>query len=531
MVGLLAQVPTSTPELSPIPRSAIPKARIIETPHVPWSYLTPMLILMVGALVLLIVVALVRGKLPRSSCAIYTALVAGASLVSAWPLWHRVSNAKQGPISAVKGAIGVDHFTLFVGALICIAVILSALLADGYLRREGLDGPELYILMLLAATGGMILGSANDLMVMFLGIEILSIATYVMAAMHMRRLSSQEAGLKYFVLGAFSSAFLLYGIALVYGATGSMSLLKIQTFLSTHVVTHDGLLLAGLALMLAGFGFKIAAAPFHMWAPDVYQGAPSPVSAFMASGVKVAGFAGLLRVFVLPFGAYAEQWRPIVYAFAVLSLIVGSVTAIVQTNVKRALAYSSINHAGFILLGVGAASAEGTAAALFYLLCYTVMAAGSFGIITVVGRSGDGLHNLDDYKGLARSRPGVAMVFTVFLLAQAGTPFTAGFLAKFGVIQAAADRGNWWLALIAMLTAVISAFIYLRIVVAMYFSGGGEHGDEPVELAGPAVRVPWAAGLSLAVALVATVVLGFVPGPFTSAARTAVPQLVADTGR
>ena len=292
------------------------------------------------------------------------------------------------------------------------------------------------------------------------------------------------------MLGAFSSAFLLYGIALTYGATGSTNLVRIQAFLSEVVITQNGLLLAGMAFMLVGFGFKVGAVPFHSWVPDVYQGSPSPVSGFMASGIKAAGFAGLLRVFVVTLGpTYADDWRPMVYALAVLSLLVGSLFAIVQTNVKRMLAYSSISHAGFILVAVEAASAEGTSAALFYLLAYTFMVVGSFGIVTIMGRGGDGLHTLEDYKGLGRTRPGIALLFSVFLLAQAGVPFTGGFLAKFYVINSAVAEGQYVLAVIAMVAAVIGAFLYLRIVVAMYFDGN-EYGGEFAELAGPARADP-----------------------------------------
>ncbi len=274
--------------------------------------------------------------------------------------------------------------------VICAAVILTALIADDYLRREGLDGPELSILVLLSASGGVIMASANDLIVMFLGLEILSIAVYVLAAMHRKRLSSQEAGVKYFVLGAFSSAFLLYGIAFVYGGTGSTNLVRIVDYFSTSVVASNGLILAGLALMLVGFGFKVAAAPFHWWTPDVYQGAPSPVVAFMASAVKAAGFAGLLRVFYLGFDSWQDDWKPIVFALAALTLLVGSILAVVQTNVKRMLAYSSISHAGFMLVGVQVATGLGVAAVLFYLAAYTFMVAGSFAVVTLVGRAGDG---------------------------------------------------------------------------------------------------------------------------------------------
>lgn len=525
IAALLRQLPPAGIDTTP------PPAGELVTPDVPWSYLAPLLILSIGVILGLVGVSFVRNKFPRFVGAGLTVVTAAAALVSIVPLWHRVGNAEEGAISAVAGAVGVDRFSLFLTGVICVAVILVALLADGYLRREELEGPELYLLMLIAAAGGAIMVSANDLIVLFIGLEIVSIAAYVMAAMHSRRLSSQEAGLKYFVLGGFGSAILLYGVAMIYGATGSTSLLHAQQFLSDRIVRQDGLLLAGLGLMLVGFGFKVAAAPFHMWAADVYQGAPSPVSAFMSSAVKVVAFGGMLRVFVVAFESYRDQWAPIVFTLAVLSLLVGSVLAVVQTNVKRMLAYSSINHAGFILVGIEAASSRGTAATLFYLASYTVMTIGSFGIVTLIGRTGDGRHTLDDYKGLGRARPGLAFLFTVFLLAQAGTPFTAGFVAKFGVIQAAAERSHWALAVIAMVSATISGFLYLRIIASMYFVGGGAHGDEPAEFAGPAVAVPKGAAVALALALVGTIVLGVVPSSIETLTDDAIPEFVIPDGR
>jgi NADH-quinone oxidoreductase subunit N len=356
---------------------------------------------------------------------------------------------------------------------------------------------------------------------MFLGIEILSIAVYVMAALHQRRLTSQEAGFKYFVLGALSSALLLYGIAFLYGATGSTSLVATQQFLSERVVLNDAMLLLGLTLIMVGFAFKVGAAPFHMWTPDVYQGSPSPAVAYMASAVKVAAFAGMLRVFVVAFSTYRDFWRPLVIAIALLSLFVGSITALVQNNVKRMLAYSSIAHAGFVLVGVEAASARGTAATLFYLAAYTVMAAGSFGVVTLVGRTGDAAHGLVDYRGLSRSNPGLALAFTVLLLAQAGTPFTVGFLAKFGVIGAAVDADQWILAVAAMVSAVISAYLYLRVIVAMYFEE--DDADAPVE----AVGVPRMAAVAIGLTVAVTLAAGVAPQPLERMAEDAVPQFVA----
>jgi NADH-quinone oxidoreductase subunit N len=280
--------------------------------------------------------------------------------------------------------------------------------------------------------------------------------------------------------------------------------------------------------MIVGLGFKVAAVPFHMWTPDVYEGSPTPVTGFMAAAAKAAGFAALLRILYSTFATNSLDWQPIVWALAVLSLVVGSVVAVVQTDVKRMLAYSSINHAGFILVGVQAATERGVAAALFYLGAYTFMIAGSFGVVTLVGRRGDGRHRLDDYEGLARREPLLALVFTVFLLAQAGVPLTSGFLAKFYVIAAAVDASSYPLAVVAMVSAVIAAFLYLRIVLAMYGAPEGEETEEAAPATRPTrLRVPAAAGIALAVSFVATVGIGIVPDPLTDTSRDAVPELVA----
>ncbi len=498
----------------------------IETPGIDWSALWPAVVLILGAILLLTISSLLRKRLPEGFHAMWTVAAGLGAIAAAVPLWDRVHAAGEGPFSAVADAIGVDGFSVFFTVVICSAVVLVALLADGYLRREGLDGPEFYVLMLLSASGGLIMASANDLIVMFLGLETLSISVYVMAALHNRRRESQEAGIKYFVLGAFSSAFFLYGIAMVYGATGSTNMVKVAAFLAGNVPLSNAALLAGMAFLLVGFGFKVAAVPFHSWTPDVYQGAPTPTVAFMASAVKAAGFAGLIRVFSLTFATYSSDWQPVIYALAVLTLVVGAFLAVVQTDVKRMLAYSSINHAGFILIGVEAATAQGVTAALFYLAAYTFMVIGTFGVITVVSRKGDALTSLDDFKGLAGSRPVLAFVFTVFLFAQAGVPLTSGFFAKFYVLDAAVDASSYWLALVAMLTAVVSAFLYLRIIVSMYM--GAADGDEPSPgLDGPPVEVPAAAGLALAICLAFTLVVGFFPQTLLDIASDAIPVLVA----
>jgi NADH-quinone oxidoreductase subunit N len=487
------------------------QVRELDTPQVEWSALAPMLVLLGGAVLLMVVGSLLPRRSRIAWHAGFTVLVAAGSVAAAVPLWFRVRD--DGPIDAVAAAVRIDGLTVFLGVVIAVSVALAALLSDGYLRRERLEGSEAYVLMLLSATGGVVMAGANDLIVLFLGLEILSIAVYVLAGIHVRRVRSGEAAFKYLILGAFSSAFMLYGIALVYGATGSTNLTTIRSYLATTILTNDLMLLGGFALLLVGLGFKVAAAPFHAWAPDVYDGSPSPVVAYMASGVKAAGFAGLIRVFVFGFSSYRTDWKPIVYVLAVATLLVGSVVAVSQTNVKRMLAYSSISHAGFILVGVQAATERGVEASLFYLATYTFTVAGSFGVATVVGRTGDNAHSLDDYKGLGRRSPLLAFSFLVFLLAQAGVPFTSGFVAKFWVIGAAVDARSFWLGLVAMLSAVISAYVYLRIVLAMY-------GDTAEEDA-PRLRVPAGARIALVASVIATIGLGIVPGPLTDAAGTA----------
>ena len=450
--------------------------------------------------------------------AAFTAGLGLVALAATWGLWNGAL-AVDGPFDAVGGQYGIDGFSVVFTGVIAATVVLVSLLLDDHLDREGMAGAEMYVLMLFSAAGGVVMAGANDLIVVFLGLETLSIAVYVMTAMHLRRSESQEAGLKYFVLGAFASAFLLYGIALTYGATGSTDLVEIRGFFAGQVLVDNGLLMMGLAMLLVGFGFKVAAAPFHAWTPDVYQGAPTPVVAFMASAVKAAGFAALVRVFVVTFQPVAADWQPAVYALALLTLVVGSFMAIVQRDTKRMLAYSSISHAGFILVGVQAASPEGVAAVVFYAVAYSFLVVGSFGVLSIVSGPGDRATSLDDLDGLARRRPALAFAFTIFLLAQAGVPLTTGFVAKIAVIGAAVEARSFWLAIVAMVTAVVSAFLYLRIVLSMYL---GRAADDA-----PTIHVPRGAGLAIAVAVVITIGFGVLPGELDDIARGAVPPLLA----
>ena len=448
----------------------------IPIPSIRYLSILPPIIMIGGAVVLLAVASLVRRPLRVRVSTIGSVIISGGAFgISIWQ-WYDVR--AHGAHTYIKHAVVMDGFSVLITMLIAASMLLTALVADGYLKQEGITGAEFHVLALLSASGAMLMGSANDLIIIFLGLEILSIALYVLTAFNHHRAASGEAALKYFILGGFSSAIFVYGIALTYGATGSTNLTQIADFLSKNVVLSNGLLLAGLALMLVGFAFKVAAVPFHMWTPDVYEGAPTPITGFMAAVAKAGAFAALLRVLFSSLGTITTDWKPIIYGLAVLSLLVGSVVALRQRDVKRMLAYSSINHAGFILLGVESATSRGVSASLYYLVAYMFMTIGSFAIVTVLGRKGDGDHDLTRYRGLAQRQPLLALSFAILLLAQAGAPFTIGLWAKLQVVLAAVSGGSVPLAVIAMVTAAIAAFFYLRVAVLMYASSApGEGGD------------------------------------------------------
>ncbi len=493
-------------------------------PEVAWSAMTPLLILIMGALGLLVITALTPKKLPIGFFTLSTVAIASTAAAVAFSSWDRVTDPDQGPYTAIAGAITVDGFSVLLSTLLATIVVLVALLADGYLRRANTNASEFYVLLLLSASGGVMMALANDLIVIFLGLEVLSIALYVLAGFQGNRKESQESAIKYFLLGAFASAFLLYGIALIYGATGSTNLGEINGFLARNLAVDEGLLLGGLVMLIVGLGFKVGVVPFHNWVPDVYQGAPTPVTAFMASSVKVAGFAALLRVIVSALQVQAQDWRPAIWAIAILTLMVGPVMAIVQSDVKRMLAYSSISHAGFILIGLQAASDRGTAGAVFYLVSYAFMALGAFGVVSLVAKQGDMGVSIEQFRGLSKRRPGLALAFTVFLLGQTGVPLTSGFMAKFSVIGAAVSSKSYALAMVAMLTSVIGAFAYLRVIVAMYL---GDEEDQLSEISrSERPRIPAAAGLALGISLAVTIGVGVLPSYVLDAADDAVPVMI-----
>ncbi|MGY1661245.1 NADH-quinone oxidoreductase subunit NuoN [Geodermatophilus sp. SYSU D00705] len=404
------------------------------------------------------------------------------------------------------------------------AFVAAAAVPAGSPRdRELLTAPrvqtEVYPLATFAIGGMMLFVAANDLLIMFVALEVLSLPLYLISGLaRRRRLLSQEAAVKYFLLGAFASAFFLYGLALVYGATGSVRLTDIRA--ASAATGTDVLLVLGLGLLVVGLMFKASVAPFHAWTPDVYQGAPTPVTAFMAACTKVAAFGAILRLLYVAFGTSEWTWRPLVYGIAIVSMVVGSVLGLTQTDLKRMLAYSSIAHAGFLLTGVigyGGGSdgqSTGVPATMFYLLAYGFTTLGAFAVLTLV-RDGDGeATHLSKWAGLARRSPLTAAVMGLFLLALAGIPLTSGFTAKFAVFRAAIDDGAWPLVVVALLTSAVAAFFYVRVLVLMYFS-------EPAA-DGPTVGVPGLpTTIVLAVTVTATVVLGIVPGAVLDLAEQA----------
>jgi len=442
----------------------------IAIPHINYTTLLPELILLGGMLLLLGVSALSPVRLPTEAYASATIGLGTASLISSLILWRDVTD--RGPFSTIAHSIEVDGFAIFFLVVVSCILIVSPMFAAGYLRRSGIDGCEYYVLALISGAGAMFMASAGDLILVFLGLEILSIPLYVMAGLDHRREASGEAAMKYFVLGAFSSAIFVYGIALTYGATGSTNLATIGAFLAHNVLTSNGVLLGGLGLMLVGFGFKVAAVPFHMWTPDVYQGSPTAATGFMAAMAKVGGFAALLRVFVSTFPSLASSWQPIVWVMAIVTLVFGAVVAIVQSDAKRMLAYSSVNHAGFVLLGLQAASARGIEGSLYYIFVYSFLVLGSFAVVAAVGGADDDRHGIELFRGLGRRNPVLATMFAVLLLAQAGAPFTTGFFAKLYVVEAAVDAHSYALAVVAMGSAAIAAFFYLRLVFLMFSDSG-----------------------------------------------------------
>ncbi len=410
------------------------------------------------------------------------------------------------------GSLIIDDYTAFFYLLIPVCSAVVVLFSFDYVAALGLPATEYYALLLFATTGMMLMAGAGDLIVMFLGLETMSISAYVMAAMAQRDPKSSEAGLKYFLLGAFSTGFLLYGIALLYGATGSIKLEAVAQMVRKHSIALSPFVLLGLGLILVGFGFKVAAAPFHVWTPDAYEGAPTSVTALMAVGIKLGAFAGFIRVLLIYLAPLHAQWSGVLWALAALSMTVGNLAALAQENIKRMLAYSAIAHAGYILVGMTAGRSEVGPALLYYLLGYAFANLGAFAVLVAVEQAQQSGTKLDDLSGLARNHPMLAAAMALFMLSLMGMPPLAGFVGKFYIFSVALESRYVWLVIIATLNSVVSAYYYARVIVAMYMREGAERQAQ--------TRQPTLL-FALAVAALATVIIGLLPHPYISASSAA----------
>lgn len=415
----------------------------------------------------------------------------------------------RSPAPAFQDMAVSDGYSLVLNLIFITTAALSILLSLSYLEGQDMQRGEYYALILFSTVGMMMMGAATDLIIIFMGLEIMSIALYILAAFNRNRLSSGEAGMKYFVLGAFASAFFLYGAALLYGATGTTNLLAMGDWLAGQGNLNDPLALVGLGLLLVGFGFKVAAVPFQWWTPDVYQGAPTSVTAFMSVGAKAAGFASLVRVLMLSFGtAYLVDWQQALAVLAVITMTGGNIAALAQKDVKRMLAYSSIAHAGYILVGVVPGTMAGVNAILFYLMSYTFMNIGAFAVIAVIERRDQMTSSLSDYAGLAGRKPWLALVMALFMFSLTGIPPFVGFWGKLYVFQAAVQQGWNWLAIAGVLNSAISAFYYLGVVVQIYMRTPAE-----AEREAPPVHLGLPAMVTLTIAAVLTILFGLWPTP------------------
>jgi NADH-quinone oxidoreductase subunit N len=401
------------------------------------------------------------------------------------------------------GVIVADNFGLFVTLVLVGVGVLTIMFSAPVVARDGLPAGDYYALVLFALAGMIMMATANDLLVVFIALEILSIAVYVLTGIRRDDPRATEAAFKYFLLGAFSSAFFLYGIAFTYGVSGSTRLDRIGAYLAAEALSDNPLILVGLGFLLVGFAFKLSVVPFHMWTPDAYEGAPAVVTGFMSTGVKAAAFAAFARVFLSAFEPFSGEWVPVVWLLAAATMILGTVVGVAQSNLKRMLAYSSIAHGGYLLIGLVAANDVGKSAILFYLAAYAVTNLAAFGVIALLGTRDAARDELRDYAGLWHTRPALAALMTVCLLSLGGLPPTAGFIGKWYIFTAAVSAGYYGLAVIGVLTSVISVFFYLRVVVMMYMT------DRPAAL--PPAQISRVGMAALVAAIVLIVALGVLP--------------------
>ena len=513
-------------------------------PIINWALIAPEVIVCAAAVIVMLVDAFVRPTQRWITGGISLAGIVAGAVATIW-LW--ASGIGGTASDAFNGMIVLDELRLGFTLIFLLVSGLTLLISTVWVGNENLPAGEFHSLLLFATVGMMLMASGNDLVIIFLGLEILSIATYVMAGFRRTDIRSNESSLKYFILGSFSSAFLLYGIALIYGATsiaepgpgGALNRIVAGTTNIAEIATrinqaqYPALLYAGAAMMLVGFGFKIATAPFHIWTPDVYEGAPTPVTAFMAAGPKAAGFASFIRVFVfgLPFvvsasgpsaGNLHQLWVSTLVVMAIMTMTLGNVVAIVQNNVKRMLAYSSIAHAGYALVGVIAAGVAtdpakrnaALSAVVFYLLTYAVMNIGAFAVVQLIARNGDRRTAIEDYRGIGFESPALAFSLSLFMLSLLGMPLTAGFMGKILVFGAAIEQKYYGLVVIGVLNTAISAYYYLRLIIVMFF---GER-----TMAWSAPRVPASVALALVITVLGVLYLGIFPGRVVNALQTRI---------
>lgn len=506
-----------------------------------WGHIAPELTLLIIALLVMLVDIFLPARL-RASLALLAILGVISAIASTVMLYQMKGNP-----SAFYGMVSSDGLALFATLVILVGTLLALLLSPGYIERQGTrQQGEYYALVLLAATGMVLLAAATNLMTIFLGIELLSLPLYVLCAFAPGQPRAQEAGMKYFLLSSFASGFLLYGMALLYGGTGATRLTDIHQFVVMHQLNATSgfgpLVLAGMALIAVGLAFKVSAIPFHAWTPDVYQGAPTPVTALMAVGTKTAAFVALARIFVIALGPLTSYWQGIIWGLAIITMLGGNLLAATQTNVKRMLAYSSIAHAGYILIGIALGTQLGISAMLFYLAAYALMNTGAFGVVVALERVAGVGTDLTDYHGLAARRPFLAAAMAVFLFALAGIPGTVGFLGKYSIFTAAVMNGRPELTIIGVVASMIGIYYYLRIIWAMYFvpatgaapdeevipvgaqrsisrQGTGSVAVSKLMIKAPPLTIT--AGIGLALALIGTVGLGIFPAPLIDLARQA----------
>ncbi|MBF0159517.1 MAG: NADH-quinone oxidoreductase subunit NuoN [Magnetococcales bacterium] len=482
----------------------------VSMPAIQLSLLFPEIIVAVAAMTLLLMSAWSSEHDDRSRIAILVVLA--VFLAGTVALLDGVAATKAA--TTFSGLFVTDRLSSFLKVLMALATLLPLLLSWDYLKQHRLDEGEYFVLTLCALLGGMIIASSGDFMVLYLGIELMSLSVYVLAAYRRDDLASNEAGLKYFILGSMASGLMLYGMSLIYGTTGSTLFSQVhQVLASGHGV--GPLLHAGIILVLAGLSFKIAAAPFHMWAPDVYQGAPTSVTAFMSVMPKIAGFAAFYRVLIDAFAPLHHQWGPVLQLIAIVSMVVGSLAAIAQTDLKRMLAYSSIGHAGYALVGLAAGTPLGYQSVLIYLAIYLFMNVGTFAVVLVLSRAGIG-EKIDDYRGLAQHKPLLAFLMALFMFSMAGIPPLAGFIGKFQIFMAAVQAGLIPLAIIGVLTSAVGAFYYLRIVKLIYFDPATDE---------RAVTVTPLSRLVLLVTTAVVLVWGILPGSLIGWAEYSVKML------